>query len=139
MKICLSIRSPQLTRLIGPVAFAVALILAHNGIAAQSQSPNSKTESSSSGNADNGKKLFIKYGCYECHGYQGQGSQLTGARIAPNPIPLEALIAYVRKPAGEMPPFSSKLVSDQDLTDIHAYLKSLPRPPDAKSIPILQQ
>jgi mono/diheme cytochrome c family protein len=99
----------------------------------------SQTDASPGGNAENGKKLFTKYGCYECHGYQGQGSMLTGARLAPDPIPLSALIAYCRKPKGEMPPFSAKLVSDQDLTDIHAYLRSLPRPPDAKTIPILQQ
>ena len=25
------------------------------------------------GNADNGKKLFVKNGCYQCHGYDGHG------------------------------------------------------------------
>lgn len=131
-------------RLLFLLALTAILVLGQRDAAAQSQKPSpasqaSQTETFSGGNAENGKKLFIKYGCYECHGYQGQGSMLTGARLAPNPIPLSALIAYCRKPNGEMPPFSAKLVSDQDLTDIHAYLRSLPRPPDAKTIPILQQ
>ena len=25
------------------------------------------------GNVNNGKELYLKYGCYACHGYQGQG------------------------------------------------------------------
>ena len=57
----------------------------------------------SSVNVENGQKLFSKYGCYQCHGTQGQGTT-AGARLAPKPIALAALIAYVRKPAGQMPP-----------------------------------
>ncbi|PYR85330.1 MAG: hypothetical protein DMG19_15190 [Acidobacteria bacterium] len=32
------------------------------------------------GDAQNGKTLFMKYGCYECHGREGQGSNATGIR-----------------------------------------------------------
>jgi hypothetical protein len=38
---------------------------------------------------------------------------------------------------GEMPPYTAKVVSDQDLADIYAFLQSLPRPPDPKSIRLL--
>jgi ubiquinol-cytochrome c reductase cytochrome c subunit len=90
------------------------------------------------GNAENGKKLFVKNGCYQCHGYEGQGGG-AGARLAPKPIALVALMAYVRKPApGGMPPYSPKVMSDAELTDIWAYLKSIPDPPAAKDIPILK-
>jgi len=76
------------------------------------------------GNAVNGGKLFVKYGCYECHGREGQGG-LAGPRIAPNPPSVATLIRYVRAPRGEMPPYTEKLLkSDQDLIDIHAYLSS---------------
>src|ERR1700728_5504795 len=85
----------------------------------------------SPGNADNGKRQFVKLGCYTCHGYEGQGGG-AGAKVAPHPITAAALIAYVRHPAGTMPPFTSKVVSDQDLTDIQAYLASVPAPPPAK-------
>jgi ubiquinol-cytochrome c reductase cytochrome c subunit len=89
-------------------------------------------------NADNGKRLFVKDGCYQCHGYQGQGGA-AGPRLAPRPIVLAALTAYVRHPTGQMPPYTSKVLSDADLADIHAYLSSIPAPPPAKSIPLLNQ
>ena len=86
--------------------------------------------------AANGKKLFSSVGCYECHGRVGQGGS-AGPRLAPRPVPLEALVAYVRHPSGAMPPYSAKLVTDAQLADIHAYLASIPRP--AKDIPLLKQ
>jgi len=89
------------------------------------------------GNAANGKKLYVKDGCYECHGYNGQGG--AGARIAPKPPAVAALIKYVRHPAGAMPPYTAKVASDQDLADIRAFLATIPEPPPLKSIPILNQ
>lgn len=90
------------------------------------------------GNAENGKRLFTKLGCYTCHGYQGQGGA-AGAKLAPQPISTSNLIAYARHPRGSMPPFTAKVVSDTDLTDIHAFLASVPSPPPVKSIPQLNQ
>jgi ubiquinol-cytochrome c reductase cytochrome c subunit len=90
------------------------------------------------GNAEKGKREFVKLGCYTCHGYEGQGGG-AGAKLAPHPIPAKALIAYVRHPAGTMPPFTAKVVSDEQLLDIHAYLASIPAPPPAKDIPLLNQ
>ncbi|MBV8844403.1 MAG: cytochrome c [Bryobacterales bacterium] len=95
-------------------------------------------QSPQAGNAENGKKLFVKFGCYTCHGYQGQGGA-AGAKLAPKPIATAALIAYVRHPSGSMPPFTAKVVSDAELTDIHAFLASVPSPPVAKDIPLLNQ
>ena len=92
----------------------------------------------STGNAENGKKLFVKFGCYTCHGYQGQGGS-AGARLAPRPIAVAALIAYVRHPSGSMPPFTDKVISNAELTDIHAYLASVPPPPAVKDTPLLNQ
>jgi len=88
--------------------------------------------------AANGKKLFTKDGCYECHGTQGQGTS-AGARLAPKPLALAALIAYVRQPKGQMPPYTAKVVSDAELADIRAYLASIPEPTPAKNIPLLNQ
>jgi ubiquinol-cytochrome c reductase cytochrome c subunit len=88
-------------------------------------------------NVENGKRLYIKDGCYECHGYAGQGG--AGARLAPKVLPIAALIAYVRHPAGAMPPYTSKVASDADLADIRAFLASLPAPPPLSSIPLLNQ
>jgi len=88
------------------------------------------------GDAANGKVLFTKIGCYECHGYAGQGGR-AGARIVPNPFKVEDLIRYVRRPAGEMPAYTEKVVPDRDLRDIYAYLKSFPPPKSVKEIPLL--
>jgi mono/diheme cytochrome c family protein len=86
-------------------------------------------------NAQNGKKIFDSYGCYQCHDHDGHGG--AGARLAPNPISFAAFSKYVRQPTGEMPPYTKKVVSDQELADIYAYLQSIPQPPAAKSIPAL--
>ncbi len=87
--------------------------------------------------AADGRALFMKVGCYECHGTQGQGGA-AGPRIAPDPIPFEGLAAFVRTTSGEMPPYTTTLLSDQDLADIYAYLQSIPRPPAVADIPLLK-
>jgi mono/diheme cytochrome c family protein len=105
----------------------------------QSVAPASTSSAESlRGNADNGKKLFAAYGCYECHGRQGAGAS-TGARIGPPAISLATVLRYVRAPTGQMPPYTAKVVSDQDLADIYAFLKTFPPPQPAKDIPLLNQ
>jgi len=89
------------------------------------------------GNAQKGRQLFQNDGCYQCHGREAQGGQGTGPRLAPRPIAFAALSKYVRQPTGQMPPYTSKIVSDQDLADIYAFLQAQPQPPPAKSIPLL--
>ena len=91
----------------------------------------------SPGDAKNGKRIYVSYGCYQCHGREGQGSAATGPRIGPRPIPLAVFMTYVRHPTGQMPPYTSKIVTDAELADIHAFLQSVPEPPSAKSIPLL--
>src|SRR5215468_5604613 len=88
------------------------------------------------GNIENGKRLFLRDGCWECHGYAGQGGR-DGARLAATALNAQGLIRYVRRPTGAMPAFVEKVISDQELTDIWAYLKSLPAPRSAKDIPLL--
>lgn len=98
------------------------------------------TDAPPAGNAPNGKKLLVSYGCYECHGREGQGSTQTGAaRIGPPQLSFEGFQNYVRKPTNQMPPYTSKAVPDQDLADIYAYLKSIPLPPKGKDIPLLNK
>ena len=88
------------------------------------------------GSAEKGKTAYVKHGCWQCHGFAGQGG-VTGPKLAPNPLPLEALSAFVRNTRGAMPPYQSAILSEADLADIHAYLQSLPKAPDYKSIPLL--
>jgi cytochrome c1 len=90
------------------------------------------------GNAANGRKLFVSFGCYQCHGYEAQGSSATGPRLGPRPIAFAAFSRYVRRPTNQMPPFTSKVVTDAELADIYAFLRSLPVPPEADGIALLK-
>lgn len=88
------------------------------------------------GNADAGKKLYVSVGCYQCHGHEAQGSSATGPRLGPRPMAFAAFSRYVRQPSGQMPPYTAKVVSDADMANIYAFVRSRPEP--AKEIPLLK-
>jgi ubiquinol-cytochrome c reductase cytochrome c subunit len=89
------------------------------------------------GNATNGQTLYMKTGCYQCHGNEGQGGA-AGPRLAPAPmLAFRAFVTYVRAPRGEMPPYTTKVMSEQNLADIYAYLTARKPPPSLNSIPLL--
>ena len=140
---------PPLNRLqplkLSLIAALLCLLLVTAGAApllagAPARTQESGAGTAPAGNAQNGKKYFTSDGCFECHGYQGQGATQTGAaRIGPPLLTLESFMSYVRHPTGQMPPYTGKALSDQDLTDIFAYLKSIPLPPKGKDIPLLNK
>jgi len=107
---------------VGSAAVFAAALLASDGALAAS--------------AEKGKAAFVKNGCWQCHGFVGQGG-LAGPKLAPDPIPAEAFVAFVRTTNRAMPPYSEAVLSNDDLADIHAYLESVPKAPDPKSIPLL--
>ena len=88
--------------------------------------------------AEKGKAAFIRHGCWQCHGFQGQGG-IAGPKLAPDPIAIEAFTAFVRTTNRAMPPYMEAVLSNEELADIHAYLQSIPKPADYKSIPLLNQ
>jgi mono/diheme cytochrome c family protein len=93
-----------------------------------------------SASAQNGKRIYTSYGCYQCHGHEGQGStQTAGPRIGPPAISIAAFASAIRQPTNQMPPYTSKVVSDSDIADMYAFLQSIPMPPSATSIPLLNQ
>ena len=96
--------------------------------AAQSKAP--------SGDTARGKELYVKYTCYACHSFDGHGG--AGARLVPMKMLLPVFTAYVRAPR-QMPAYREKVMSDSDLADVYAYIKSIPESPAAKSIPLLSQ
>jgi len=93
-------------------------------------------DKASAGNADRGKKLFVDDGCWECHGRAAQGG--VGPRLGPHPLPLAAIIAYIRQPTAEMPPYTAKVISDAEIADIYAFLNTIPDPPKVDTIPLLK-
>ena len=124
------------------LAALAALLLAAPASRAQNaaQPPSEKSEAAPSGNSESGKKIFTKDGCYECHGREGQGAaQGAGPRIGPLQLSFEAFTKYVHQPTGQMPPYTSKVISDQELADIYAYLQSRPKAAPSKDIPLLNQ
>jgi mono/diheme cytochrome c family protein len=119
---------------------AIALLSVPAARAQSAPQQGEKTEAPPSGNAETGKKIFTKDGCYECHGREGQGAiQGAGPRIGPPQLSFEAFGKYVRQPTGQMPPYTSKVLSDQDLADIYAYLQSRPKATPSKDIPLLNK
>lgn len=79
------------------------------------------------GDAERGKQLFVKTGCYQCHGYEAQGAS-TGPRLGPGAVTFARFVAYVRKPTGDMPPYTARVVSDAQLADLYAFVTSRSRP-----------
>jgi mono/diheme cytochrome c family protein len=114
------------------------LILPAKSLRAATTSPAPQDEKPPAGNIQNGKKLYTSYGCFECHGHHAEGTSVGGPRLGPKPIPFSAFASYIRKPSGQMPPFTIKVTSDSDLADIYAFLQSLPQPPKVDSIPALK-
>jgi len=104
--------------------------------AVSAQTPAPQPNAASLGNVEAGKKLFVSDGCYQCHGYEAQGSNATGPRLGPRPIAFAAFSRYVRQPTGQMPPYTTKVVSDADLTNIYAFVSSRLAP--AANIPLLK-
>jgi len=117
-------RIERIGTIIGPAAFAAALMLGVGSAVAAS--------------AEKGRIGFVQHGCWQCHGYQGQGG-VTGPKLGPDPIPFETLSNFVRTTNRAMPPYREEILSNEDLSDIYAYLQSIPRGPDPKSIPLLNQ
>lgn len=111
-------------RSIGLAALAAGLI-AGSGVAL------------AAGDAAKGKQAYMKYGCWQCHGTLGQGSPVTGPKLAPDPMPLEAMSSFIRESRRTMPPYKEAVLPNADLADIHAYLLSIPKPADYKTIPLL--
>jgi mono/diheme cytochrome c family protein len=98
--------------------------------------PPAQAKAADTASPDVGAALYKKNGCYECHVNDAQGGP-QGPRLGPNPIPFPRFVAYVRSPAGDMPPFTAKVISDDDLSKIYGFLQSRPTPPPVKDIPLL--
>jgi mono/diheme cytochrome c family protein len=90
------------------------------------------------GDAKRGSKMYVDYSCYACHGFSGQNGP--GRRLVPMKMATVAFTAYVRSPGtNQMPSYSAKVLTDAQLADIWAYVKTLPDSPEAKDIPLVQQ
>ena len=98
------------------------------------------------GNAANGKPLYFSYGCYACHGFNGE----TGARPFVgrwgNLATEDGFIRFLRGranvapivPSTSMPNFGEGSLSDKQAKDIYAYIRTFKSSaPELKDIPTL--
>ena len=82
-----------------------------------------------------GRALYESHQCWQCHGYEGQGS-VAGVRIAPTLYPFEAFSRLVRH-TNIMPAYSPNVLTEEQLRLIYAYVRSIPEPPPLDEIPEL--
>ena len=98
------------------------------------------------GNPTSGKGLYYGYGCYACHGYNGE----TGARPFVgrwgNLATEQTFLTFLRgranvapvTPSTSMPNFSQASLPDKAAKDIYAYIRTFKSSaPDLKDIPTL--
>jgi mono/diheme cytochrome c family protein len=91
------------------------------------------------GNAVHGRKLYMADGCWQCHGTSGEGGTVFGPKLAPEPLPFEAVLGQLRAPRARMPVYTAKVLPDAGAADIYAYLKSIAPSKKAADIPLLNQ
>jgi len=98
------------------------------------------------GNAAAGKALYYSYGCYACHGYNGE----TGARAFVgnwgNLGTEDRFLSFLRGranvapivPSTSMPNFAESSLSDKQAKDVYAYIRTFKSTaPELKDIPTL--
>ena len=116
--------------LIGAALFATMELVAQGrGVAAGN---NPAPTSPITGNPANGKSLYYAFGCYACHGFNGE----TGARPFVgrwgNLATEQGFISFLRGranvapvvPSTSMPNFSEESLSARQAKDIYAYIRS---------------
>jgi ubiquinol-cytochrome c reductase cytochrome c subunit len=86
--------------------------------------------------ASRGRALYNTVGCAQCHGTEGQGSN-AGLKLAPDPLPAEAIAQFIRATNTTMPPYSEAVLSDADVADIAAFLATIPASKPVARIPLL--
>jgi mono/diheme cytochrome c family protein len=130
----------------GLIATAAALLAQGGGRAAAGIGHNPPPTSPVTGNAANGKALYYSYGCYACHGYNGE----TGARAFVGNwghlATEESFITFLRgranvapvPPSTSMPNFGESALPDKKAQDIYAYIRTFKSTaPELKDIPTL--
>jgi cytochrome c551 len=101
--------------LIGTILILSLLLSACGGSSTSSSTPTSDTTA--------GKTAYASLPCVGCHGENAEGG--VGPRLAGLSISFDRFQSFVRNGREQMPKFGTDVVSDQQLTDIYAWLSSL--------------
>lgn len=84
-----------------------------------------------------GEKAYRETGCYACHGTVGHGGAWQGPKLAPDPLPYPLFLRQLRQPARSMPPYREDVLSDAEVANIYAWLKTIPRGKSARDTGLL--
>ena len=93
------------------------------------------------GDVANGKRVYMAVGCFTCHGRAGQGGALNypAPPLAQTEYSVEVFKTFLRVGPNDMPAYVESVLSDKEVTDMHAFLRSLPGRLPARNIPLLNQ
>ncbi len=117
---------------------AIAALAAHFGLALGAPA---RAQDASSGDAAEGKRVYLADGCFLCHGRAGQGGAMNypAPALAGMEMPVESFIAFLRVAPNDMPAYSASVMSDKEARDLHAFIRTLPGRKPAKDFPLLNQ
>jgi mono/diheme cytochrome c family protein len=120
---------------------AYVAVLVAGAFAARGSGPAALAQNAASGDATNGKRVYLADGCFMCHGRAGQGGAMNypAPAIAKLEMPVESFVSFLRDAPNDMPAYSTDVLSDREAADIHAFLQSLPGRKPAKEFPLLNQ
>ncbi len=76
--------------------------------------------------AEAGRQVWLRQECIDCHGDNAEGDR--GPALAGTGLTYDAVLLQVRTGAGRMPDFTAEEVSDIEVQQIYAWLRSLPPP-----------
>jgi mono/diheme cytochrome c family protein len=115
-------------------------------LAAQAPANHPAPTSPVSGNAASGKSLYYSYGCYACHGYNGETGPRAFVGRWGHLATEQEFLTFLRGranvapivPSGSMPNFGVESLPDKNAKDIYAYIRSFKSTaPELKDIPTL--
>ena len=82
-----------------------------------------------------GYRDYVEMGCWQCHGFQGQGGR--ASPLTARLMPYEAFANQVRRPRNVMPAYTQNVLSEERLRAIYSYLEQIPASPAPSDIPLL--
>jgi mono/diheme cytochrome c family protein len=93
----------------------------------------------SSGDAARGKEIYMRDGCYTCHGTTGASTSFVGPKLAHAGLTAGQIMRQLRHPQAQMPAYTEKVLPDSDVADLAAYIQTLQQgpTPTGKDIPLL--
>ena len=93
--------------------------------ATPSAAPSTPADSASTGGGQASGQAAFNRVCRACHGEGARGD--AGPRLVPFSRGYDELLGIVREGSGQMPPISTRELSDSDVAQVAAYLSSLAR------------